>query len=73
VLSGTALQIGSAGADVACLHQALKAIGLIDNQTSDTFDTKTDAAVRALQAQRGLVVDGIVGRVTASELGIWPS
>ena len=73
VLSGTALQIGSAGADVSCLHQALKAIGLIDNQTSDTFDTKTDAAVRSLQAQRGLVVDGIVGRVTASELGIWPS
>lgn len=36
--------------------------------TSQLFDTSTDAAVRAFQQQRGLIVDALVGPVTWQEL-----
>lgn len=73
VMSGTPLQLGSSGPDVECLQQALRAAGLLEGDVTGTFDAATDAAVRSLQAQRGLEVDGIVGQITATALGIWPA
>ncbi len=44
----------------------------LDLEVDRVFDETTDAAVRAFQEFFGLNVDGIVGRETASKLGIWP-
>jgi len=73
VLSGTPLQFGTTGPDVECLQQALKASGFSVSDMNGVFGTSTEGAVRSLQAQRGLEVDGIVGQITATALGIWPT
>lgn len=73
VMSGSPVQLGSSGPDVECLQQALRATGFLEGDVTGTFDAATDAAVRLLQAQRGLEVDGIVGQITATALGIWPT
>ena len=39
--------------------------------TDGQFGAVTDHAVRSFQQQSGLAVDGIAGRQTLSELGIW--
>lgn len=72
-IQATSLQLGAVGLDVACLQLALQRVGVLEvGAASDsTFDTATDVAVRAFQAQQGLLEDGIVGRVTATALGIW--
>lgn len=72
LLSGTPLQLGVSGRDVECLQRALQATGFLVGDINATFDATTDAAVRSLQTQRGLLVDGIVGEITATALGIWP-
>jgi hypothetical protein len=55
---------GDAGSDVEALQRAL-------GVTPDGhFGPKTEAAVRLFQADRGLVVDGIVGAMTRSALGL---
>lgn len=72
VMEQTALAIGSSGPNVICLQQKLVALGLYSGEPSGTFDPATDVAVRSLQEQRDLYVDGIVGEETASALGIWP-
>ncbi len=69
-VSGSSLEIGASGADVLCLQRALRDSGFLDADTTGAFDDATDAAVRELQAERGLVVDGIVGEITANALGI---
>lgn len=66
----TTLQQGSTGADVTCLQQALAAGGWYKGTVSGTFDVPTDIAVRAAQAARGLLIDGIVGPQTAQAIGI---
>ncbi len=66
------LKVGSSGASVVCLQQALAAAGLYSGAAGGSFDTPTYAAVRRLQEQRNLFVDGAVGRETAISLGIWP-
>lgn len=71
-LSGTPIRLGDAGPDVECLQQALRASGFLVGEATGDFDAATDLAVRALQTQQGLEVDGIVGQITASALGIWP-
>ncbi|WP_197277283.1 L,D-transpeptidase family protein [Sphingomonas profundi] len=52
------------------IQQALAAAGLDPGQIDGEFRDKTDEAVRAFQARHGLVEDGIVGRDTATALGI---
>ena len=63
---------GDTGESVSCLQQALTAEGFYSGPVNGTFDQATDNAVRALQTDRDLFVDGVVGRESAISLGIWP-
>ena len=61
------LKRGSRGDGVKWLQYALKRLGF--GLTIDgIFGPKTEEAVKAFQAERGLVVDGIVGKMTRAEL-----
>jgi hypothetical protein len=66
------LRPGQTGEGVSCLQNALVNAGLLSGTPSGSFDSATEQAVRALQTDKDLYVDGIVGRETAIELGIWP-
>ena len=66
------LQLGDRHAEVACLESQLIAAGtLVDTTPDGVFDEATETAVRSFQARHGLVVDGVVGPQTASEIGEW--
>jgi murein L,D-transpeptidase YcbB/YkuD len=58
-----ALRLGDSGDDVKVLQKALCVI------CDGEFGPATDAAVRRLQAEKGLVVDGVVGTITRAALG----
>ena len=62
------LKKGSTGPDVARLQLALANLGFDPGPKDGIFGPKTDSAVRAYQAARGLVVDGIVGPKTWSAI-----
>lgn len=64
----TLLKRGSKGAAVRELQTLLNARGRSLNVDGD-FGPATEAAVRAFQEQRGLTVDGIVGKQTWAALG----
>ena len=63
---------GDTGSDVECAQRALRAAGVMDSEVNGVFDEVTQAATRSFQAEVGLYIDGIVGKNTATELGIWP-
>src|SRR2546423_15703992 len=68
-MTAAALQPGETGEAVRDLQRRLAALGL--DSTSDEpgeFGPGTEAAVRAFQQQRGLVVDGLCGRQTWATL-----
>jgi peptidoglycan hydrolase-like protein with peptidoglycan-binding domain len=67
------LRVGDAGDDVTCLQRALAEAGVFDGEVNGTFDGATFAAVEAMQEDRDLFVDGVVGRETALSLDIWPN
>lgn len=71
-LDVTEVRLGDSGDAVTCVQTALYAATMYDGQITGTFDDATDAAVRAFQAAVDLYTDGIVGKNTATELGIWP-
>jgi chitosanase len=56
------------GDDVRALQQALKATGL-KMKVDGIYGPDTEAAVRTLQAEKGLGIDGIVGQATRSAIG----
>lgn len=64
--------LGDEGESVECTQKALYAAGYYDGTFSGVFDAATDTAVKAVQADRDLYVDGVVGANTATSLGIWP-
>lgn len=72
LLDVTEVHTGDSGVAVECVQIALRAAGAYDGEITGTFDDATDAAARLFQRELGLYVDGIVGRNTATELGIWP-
>lgn len=60
---------GHAGEDVLTIQRALNAAGATPPLAEDgLFGPKTEAALRAFQAQRGLSADGVVGRETVGAL-----
>lgn len=58
------LRSGSRGPAVIELQQALSKLGYNPGPIDGIFGQKTEAAVRAFQSAKGLVVDGIVGPKT---------
>ena len=60
------------GDSVTCAQIALVAAGYSTVEINGVFDDATDEATRAFQTDFGLYVDGIIGKVTATELGVWP-
>jgi peptidoglycan hydrolase-like protein with peptidoglycan-binding domain len=58
------LKRGSTDPAVRDLQAALKALGRDPGPIDGVFGAKTEGAVRAFQQQRGIAVDGIVGRVS---------
>ena len=57
------------GAAVTELQAGLRSGGFDPGPADGIFGARTEGAVRAFQAERGLQVDGVVGRQTWSELG----
>lgn len=71
-LTVRSMGIGKSGPDVECLQKALTDAGFYTAAVNGLYDNATAEAVRALQEQRGLFVDGVAGRETGLSLGIWP-
>ncbi len=71
-IGALSIRLNSQGAGVECLQQALTDKGLYDGEIDGDFDDPTLAAVMVYQEDAGLFVDGVVGRESALELGIWP-
>lgn len=66
------LQVGMADPQVACLEAQLVDAGALTGVLPDEeFDVATELAVEVFQRANGLVVDGVVGPQTASQLGSW--
>jgi hypothetical protein len=65
------LEVGAEGDEVLCLERHLGAQGWFAGTPDTVFDDQTRIAVRNLQANSTLIVDGIAGRQTAELLGLW--
>lgn len=72
LLTVQSIRFGDIGDSVSCLQQALISGGFYSGAVNGTFDQATDTAARALQKERDLFVDGVIGRESAISLGIWP-
>lgn len=65
------LEVGVEGDEVLCLERHLGADGWFAGVPDTVFDDDTRIAVRDLQANSALIVDGIAGQQTAELLGVW--
>ena len=63
-------KLGSQGAEVTAIQEALRDRGLFSGEATGYYGTKTQTAVRKFQQQNGLSVDGIAGPQTLAALGI---
>jgi len=72
IIKERSLRYGDTGDNVTCLQQALIAGDFLSGAATGSFDAATVDAVKRLQTDRDLFVDGIVGRESAISLGIWP-
>lgn len=66
------ISVGDMGESVRCAQIALVAAGYSNVEITGVFDERTDEATREFQTDVELYVDGIIGKVTATELGVWP-
>ena len=71
-IGALSIRLTSQGDGVSCLQQALADEGLYDGAIDGDFGDPTLAAVMAYQEKAELFVDGVVGRESSIELGIWP-
>ncbi|MGB0113657.1 MAG: L,D-transpeptidase family protein [Ilumatobacteraceae bacterium] len=71
-IGALSIRLGSEGTGVTCLQEALAEQGYYSGTASGVFDDATLRATMQYQEDEGLFVDGIVGRESAIELGIWP-
>lgn len=67
----TTLGVGDEGDEVLCLERHLGAAGWFAGVPDTVFDDDTRIAVRDMQANSSLIVDGIAGQQTAELLGVW--
>ena len=72
VITERSLNPGDTGSSVTCLQEALISAGYLTGSASGTYDSATESAVRTLQVDKDLYVDGIAGRETGLALGVWP-
>ena len=66
------ISFGDMGESVRCVQIALVAAGYSNVEVTGVFDEQTDEVTREFQTDFELYVDGIIGKVTATELGVWP-
>ena len=71
-LTVRSLASGDTGESVTCLQTALITAGFLTGTATGTYDNETANAVKKLQTDRDLFVDGKTGRETALSLGVWP-
>lgn len=64
----TTIRKGSRGDDVKTAQTILNSAGFNSGTVDGIFGSKTDAATRAYQAARGLIVDGVIGIKTWAAL-----
>ena len=57
-------QLGDSGPDVLAIQQSLHAVGNATVPLDGYFGLETESAIKDLQANEGLVADGIVGQAT---------
>jgi len=62
------LKSGSRGPEVQQLQEYLRGLGLYNGNIDGIFGNKTDAAVKAFQAQQNVKIDGNVGPITRSKM-----
>ncbi len=72
VLTERSIGPGSKGSNVSCLQKALTHAGYYTGPLDGVYGGSTVAAVRKLQTDKDMFVDGIAGRETGLKLGIWP-
>lgn len=70
VASAAVLKKGSRGDDVKKVQSRLKNWGYYSGAVDGIYGSQTVSAVKYFQRRNGLVVDGIVGKRTASAIGI---
>ena len=66
------VSFGDSNSTVRCIQDALIQQNLLTAPATGTYDNDTVAAVRKLQVDNDLFVDGLAGRETGLQLGIWP-
>lgn len=66
------IRMGSTGQSVECLQTALAEGGYYSGPVNGSYDANTASAVKKLQTEQNLFVDGVAGRETGIALGIWP-
>jgi peptidoglycan hydrolase-like protein with peptidoglycan-binding domain len=71
-IGANSLRLGSTGDGVVCLQEALRERGYYDGAADGRFDDATSRAAMRYQEDKGLFVDGVVGRESAISLDIWP-
>ncbi len=67
------VDVGSQSEAAACVEAQLVSLGFLEDAVvpDTTFDETAEAALMSYQAENGLVADGIVGKLTATALGVW--
>jgi peptidoglycan hydrolase-like protein with peptidoglycan-binding domain len=72
MLDVTSVAQGDSGPNVECVQKALTAAGFYSGAVDGVFSPALATAATQFQTATGLYVDGVVGRRTATMLGIWP-